>query len=70
MKEKEVKIKNDFGSKLTKTLFCYIIPIVLVSAIVIIGIWAGSQHARAEEYKRAAEGMYYQAYTDLVDSIY
>lgn len=70
MKEKESKTKNEFGSKLTKTLFCYIIPIVLVSAIMIIGIWAGSQRARAEEYKRAAEGMYYQAYTDLVDSIY
>lgn len=70
MMKKQPQTKNNHNSKLKNTLFYYVIPFVLVVAIVIVSIWAGGQHSRAEEYKLAAESMYYQVYTDLVDAIY
>ncbi len=69
-KEKDYHSNNGFSSNLTKILFCYVIPPILVIAIVVIGIWGGGQQSRAEEYRYAAESMYVQAYTELVDAIY
>lgn len=59
-----------FKSKFTKILFCFVIPPVLVAAIVITAIWGGNQRANAESYRSAAQSVYEQAYNDLVTTIY
>ncbi len=58
------------NSKTAKIIFHYVIPIILVCAIVLLGIWGNAQKTSAENYRMAAMSIYEQAYTDLVTNIY
>ena len=50
--------------------FCYVVPALLVVALIAAGFWGNTNRARAEELRRTNEGIYTQAYTELADSVY
>lgn len=57
-------------SRPLRILFLYLIPALLVTALVITGVWGSRQQALAEGYKTTTESVYRQAYTELTDSVY
>lgn len=61
---------NKSKSKSTEIIFRYIIPALLICAIILLGIWGNAQKTNAENYRMAAMNIYEQAYTDLVTNIY
>ncbi|MBR5947337.1 MAG: germination protein YpeB [Clostridia bacterium] len=56
--------------KSVMAIFCYILPALLVAALIVTGVWGSSNLARAEELRRTNEGVYRQAYIELADSVY
>ena len=48
----------------------YVLPGVLVLALVLVGWWGLEQRALAADYKNITESMYRRAYGDLSDSLY
>lgn len=66
---KETRI-DKLRPKSAKIIFYYVIPAVLICAIILLGIWGNTQKTNAENYRIAAESIYEQAYTDLVTNIY
>lgn len=51
-------------------VFCYVLPALLVAALIAAGFWGNGNRVRAEELRRTNEGIYRQAYTELADSVY
>lgn len=51
-------------------VFCYVLPALLVAALIISGVWGSNRRAEAEGIRRTAEGIYRQAYTELAESVY
>ena len=50
--------------------FCYVIPALLIAALIVTGIWGNTNRVRAEALRRTNEGIYLQSYTELTDSVY
>ncbi|MCH5279305.1 MAG: germination protein YpeB [Christensenellaceae bacterium] len=70
-RKKTQKKRTDSGfSRPLRIIFCYLVPALMVTALIITGIWGSRQQALAEDYKLATESMYRQAYTELTDSVY
>lgn len=57
-------------SRTLRIIFCYILPVMFVAAIIIVCVWGSKQKTLAEGYRNTTENMYRQAYTELADSVY
>lgn len=77
---RKTKVRNKPVKPLSpavKTLFFYILPAILASALISAAIWGGRQKAIAENFKAEAAklkadeaGMFEEAFTELVSSVY
>lgn len=57
------------GRATVDALFYFVIPLMLVAALIVLGFWGNAQKARAEGLRRNNEDIYTQAYTELTDSV-
>ncbi len=51
-------------------IFCYIVPALLVSALIALGVWGSGVRAEAQRAQRTNRAIYTQAYNELTDSVY
>lgn len=57
-------------SKQLRIIFCYVVPALLVTALIVAGAWGAKQQERARVLSAANEGLYRQAFSELTDEVY
>lgn len=62
--------KKHGGGRFFKALSIYIIPVLLIIALIAAGIWGYEQKALAKTYRTTTESLYQRAFSELVNSMY